>query len=159
MDQEGVRLHIKFARVGGSDRADYIWEDVRTSGRDKDWRDLTINWWRNKGSGGTMLKADGNNYCDMTGDGVDDYVWVSSRGNIQIFRNINNPPNWGQEGWFYIKDRDRQYIHIADMDGDGKCDIIYLADNGAVVDWYKNNLFSKYTRCLPKYFEKNLLEY
>ncbi|KAL2817978.1 hypothetical protein BDW59DRAFT_165684 [Aspergillus cavernicola] len=156
MNQEETRPHVKFAWVSGSDRADYVWEEVKTSSRNKNWRDLTIHWWKNEGSGGTMLKAvsmmaqlmmavvlieeqDGNNYCDMTGDGVDDYVWVSDRGDIQIFRNINDPPNWGQHGWFYIKDWDRQYIRIADIDGDGKCNIIYHADHGAVVDWYKNN--------------------
>jgi hypothetical protein len=48
-----------------------------------------------------------------------------------------DPPNWGQHGWYYIKDWPRKQIRIADIDGDGICDIIYLDRYSDVDDWYK----------------------
>ncbi|KAL2821004.1 hypothetical protein BDW59DRAFT_164409 [Aspergillus cavernicola] len=101
--EKGARDYIDFPRNSAGSRADYIWQNPRQIGNSVSRMQVDIRWWRNDGSGGTMLQADGNNYCDMTGDGVDDYIWVSSRGDIQIFRNVNNPPIWGQHGWYFIR--------------------------------------------------------
>ncbi|KAL4860504.1 SGNH hydrolase-type esterase domain-containing protein [Aspergillus spectabilis] len=134
MDEKGARDYIQFARIGHTGRADYVWQNPVKSGKDME---VELHWWKNEGSGGTMLKADGNNYCDLTGDGVDDYIWVSNWGDIQIFRNTLNPPNWGQHDWYFPKHWSRKLIRIADVDGDGKCDLIYIDNEGNVYDWFK----------------------
>ena len=33
-----------------------------------------------------MLKGDGTTYCDMDGDGTDDYVWVGPDGLIDVVK-------------------------------------------------------------------------
>jgi hypothetical protein len=60
-------------------------------------------------------------------------------GNYQIFRNIGQLPDWGQEGWVFTQEWDRKRVRIADVDGDGKCDIIHLAENEVVEHWYKTH--------------------
>lgn len=67
MGVKGVRKNIKFGKIYGSNRLDYIWlkeEDDR-------W-DMHV--WENVGAGGTKVKGDGVFYCDMRGTGADDYV-------------------------------------------------------------------------------------
>ncbi|KAL4882936.1 SGNH hydrolase-type esterase domain-containing protein [Aspergillus karnatakaensis] len=136
MDERGAREYVLFSgRENGG--ADYIWLDPKRIGGSLTRMGVDVHRWVNRGSGGTMLKADGNHYCDMTGDGTDDYIWVSRAGNMQIFRNIGDPPNWGQHGWYRIKEWDRQLIRIADIDGDGKCDLIYIDSAGVVQQWFK----------------------
>lgn len=56
----------------------------------------SITLWQNTGSGGTRLKGDGDRYCDMTGNGSDDYVWMEIDGSMTFFGNIHSPPNWAQ---------------------------------------------------------------
>ncbi|KAL2821315.1 SGNH hydrolase-type esterase domain-containing protein [Aspergillus cavernicola] len=141
MGEKGARTFVQFARLTSSGRADYIWQDPKKNENSEISMAIYLHWWRNDGSGGTRLKSDGNYYCDMTGDGLDDYIWVSFDGNFQIFRNVNDPPNWGQEGWVFRKTWDRKNIRIADIDGDGKCDLIFLSEGGKgeVVSWYKTD--------------------
>jgi hypothetical protein len=60
-------------------------------------------------------------------------------GNYQIFRNIGQLPDRGQEGWVFTQEWDCKRVRIADLDGDDKCDIIHLAKNGVVEHWYKTH--------------------
>jgi hypothetical protein len=41
----------------------------------------------------------------------------------------------------FDKKWDRQFIRIADIDGDGKCDLIFLNEGGSgeVVNWFKTD--------------------
>lgn len=70
-----------------------------------------------------MLKGDGTTYCDMDGDGTDDYVWVGPNGLIDIYINTQTPPYWTNYGSVIILGLDRKTIHVADLNGDGKCDV------------------------------------
>ena len=42
--------------------------------------------YENIGDGGQRMKGDGTFYCDMTGSGSDDYIWVWSGGDKVSFR-------------------------------------------------------------------------
>lgn len=68
----GARDRVKFSRVFGSGRADYVF--IESTEGNNGW-DHSASVWKNTGSGGTMLKSDGNYYCDMRGTGSDDFIW------------------------------------------------------------------------------------
>ncbi len=89
MGVPGIRDQIKFGRIYGSNRLDYIYlQDMGT------YYDVVV--YENTGHGGTRRKADGDYYCDMRGTGADDYVWIWSDGHAaEMYANIHDPPNWG----------------------------------------------------------------
>ncbi|KAM0549173.1 hypothetical protein ACHAPJ_009482 [Fusarium lateritium] len=115
----GVQDSIKFGRIYGSNRLDYIFLKEQ-----KEYFDVVV--WENQGAGGTKLKADGNYYCDMTGSGSDDYVWIYQDGHAaEINVNIHSPPAWGHSTKIVLKvPGPRNGIHLADWTGDGRCDVI-----------------------------------
>jgi hypothetical protein len=114
-----IRNNIKFGKIYGSNRLDYIYIK-----QEKDYYDMKV--WENKGSGGTKLKADGTFYCDMRGTGSDDYVWIYADGHSdEIFANTHNPPFWDPNYSFTLKvGAPRTLIHLADWTGNGRCDVL-----------------------------------
>jgi len=70
----------------------------------------------------------------MTGNGVDDYVWVNKNGDIVVFVNRNTPPAgnyeggsaWDDKGVVFATGQDPRAIHLGDWDGDGKADVIII---------------------------------
>ena len=93
-DLEGdnnVRDRIHFARIYGRQESfafkdqsvkDYVFMEV-AKGDDSEFK-FKVHAFKNEGSGGTKLEADGNKYCNMHGwsDGRADYVWVRSTGEM-----------------------------------------------------------------------------
>jgi hypothetical protein len=79
-DSSVNRTHIMFGRIFGSGRADLV--RVAQVGKNFDY-EFEIH--RNTGSGGTKVKGDGARYCDMFGQGYDDYLWVWDGGMIDLF--------------------------------------------------------------------------
>lgn len=59
----------------------------------------------------------------MDGDGQDDYIWVGPNGEIDIYLNDGNRPYWDNHLGVITLGVARKTIHIADLDGDGKCDV------------------------------------
>jgi hypothetical protein len=116
---QNIRGNIKFGKIYGSNRLDYIYIK-----EEKDYFDVLV--WENKGSGGTKLKADGTFYCDMRGTGSDDMVWIYADGHSnEIFANTHNPPFWDPNYSFTLKvGADRTLIHLADWTGNGRCDVL-----------------------------------
>ncbi|KAK2765017.1 hypothetical protein FQN54_008716 [Arachnomyces sp. PD_36] len=138
MDEEGARDNIHFAKVYGVDgRYDYIY--VTSSEGDNGDITYDFNVWRNDGSGGTMVRADGNRYADITGDGKDDYVWVSPDGKGQLFENYDNWPYWHDRGIIFDTGMPRDTIHLGDWDGDGRADVLSVDYNSGQVRVWKNN--------------------
>jgi hypothetical protein len=94
---------------------------------------------------GREVKADGSKYCDMTGDGKDDYIvsysspysaqmwavanhsinqWVSRDGDLTIFGNTHTWGTWTQYGMVFSTKLARRDVHFADFDG--KFPMIFL---------------------------------
>jgi hypothetical protein len=117
--ESNVARNIKFGRIFGSGRRDYIYLK-----EEKTYFDVYV--WENLSGGSTKRKADGNYYCDMRGTGRDDYVWIYQDGHAaEIFANIKNPPNWGHDVKITLSvPGPRNGIHLADWNGDGKCDVL-----------------------------------
>lgn len=115
-----ANLAVKFGRLYGSGRQDYIWvEKEKVDGGYKH----HLHVFKNTGHGGTYVKGDGSNYCDMDGDGLDDYIWIGPNGEIDIYVNTKSPPTWSNHLGVTTLGVPRKTIHVADMDGDGKCDV------------------------------------
>ncbi|CZR48139.1 uncharacterized protein FPRO_12749 [Fusarium proliferatum ET1] len=130
---KGIQNRIKFGRIYGSGRRDYIY--LRS---DKTGIDMVV--WENKGFGGTKRKADGNFYCDMRGTGSDDYVWIYFDGHAaELNANIHNPPLWGNDLKIELKvPGPRVGIHLADWTGDGKCDVLVQNEATGALTLYEN---------------------
>ncbi|KAH6718401.1 hypothetical protein BKA61DRAFT_653772 [Leptodontidium sp. MPI-SDFR-AT-0119] len=130
---------VKFGRMYGTRRRDYIWVQAVPIIGNNLALTIQIHVWKNLGSGGTFLKGDGTYYCDMDGDGKDDYVWVGPNGLIDIYLNINNRPFWENHGFVITLGVSRKTIHFADLNGDGRCDLLSVDRNtGAVRMWLNN---------------------
>ncbi|KAK7414551.1 hypothetical protein QQX98_006578 [Neonectria punicea] len=146
----GLRGRVHFGRIFGEPqdfgllgRADYIFLEHTDLPDGKHRFDMRV--WKNIGFGGTKLKADGNKYCNMKGhkDGREDYVWVHSKGSMRVYPNRGVTHIAGDESFWEVveqmweptayvgKSLDRRDLHLADWDGDGACDIIWVnPDNG-----------------------------
>ncbi|KAK5693162.1 hypothetical protein LTR97_010638 [Elasticomyces elasticus] len=109
----------------GSGRADYALTSIRD---DK----VYVERWKNEDQGGTMVRGDGTFYCDMTGSGSDDYIFINATGAITLFENDHNWGYWIPWGVIYNAQHTRQEVQLADFTGDGKCDILLVDhDSGA----------------------------
>ncbi|KAL5083333.1 hypothetical protein Trisim1_001784 [Trichoderma cf. simile WF8] len=136
MNTPGVREQIKFGRIYGSGRRDYIYFQEEDT-----YYDMLV--WENQGAGGTKLKGDGVFYCDMTGSGSDDYVWIYMDGHADstdFFENVHSPPDWGHSISITLSvPGPRVGIHLADFDGDGRCDVIVQDKaTGALTLWHND---------------------
>lgn len=129
--ESGIRGNIKFGKIYGSNRLDYIYIK-----EERDWFDVRV--WENRGSGGTKQKGDGVFYCDMRGTGSDDYVWIYMDGHAdEIFVNTHSPPAWGHDHSISLRvPGPRTGIHLADWTGNGRCDVLVQDKaSGAVTLW------------------------
>jgi hypothetical protein len=89
--------------------------------------------------------GDGIFWGDTTGKGVDDYVWISMHGEVNVFVNKNTRGKhdfYETNAWAAPKmiktGLPRRALHLADWDGDGKDDIIGVTNlkTGALKVWF-----------------------
>lgn len=128
---------VKFARIYGTGRRDYVWVQ-EAENAENDTTTLEVRVWQNQGAGGTTLKGDGTRYCDMNGDGQDDYVWVGPNGQINIYLNENDHPYWDNHEGAITLGVPRKNIHLADLDGDGLCDLLSVDNTTGAVHMWQN---------------------
>ncbi|KAH8797345.1 hypothetical protein F5884DRAFT_815081 [Xylogone sp. PMI_703] len=132
----GKPTNVTFGRFIGSGRADY---SIVTPGDGTVYGKVEVSLWRNNGGGGTIVKADGDRYCDMRGTGSDDYIWISAMGEMTVFGNEHTWGTWIHYNVVYNINRPRREIHFADFDGDGKCDILLVDKGSGATTVLKNN--------------------
>jgi hypothetical protein len=101
--------NISFGTFWGSGRGDY--SEISESGGA-----ISINRFSNEDVGGTMVKGDGVRYCDMRGTGADDYIWISSTGEMWLYGNKHAPPNWIQYGIIGNVNRPRKEVRSIIME-------------------------------------------
>lgn len=81
------------------------------------------------------------------------YIWVHSTGYMRIYENLggtcpSSPPYWGPNYQFWSATSylghqvDRRDLHLADWDGDGLCDIIYVNPSTGYIDGLWLNKFA-----------------
>jgi hypothetical protein len=110
--------NVVFGAFMGSGRADYSTVTQVPN------QNVVVDRYQNLDTGGTMTKGDGSRYCDMTGTGSDDYIWISPTGEMTLYGNNHAWGTWIQYGVIYNVNRARRDIQFADFDGDGFCDIL-----------------------------------
>ncbi|WP_459799845.1 FG-GAP-like repeat-containing protein [Herbidospora sp. RD11066] len=80
-------------------------------------------------------------YADMDGDNRDDYLVLQDLGELRGWQNqgVGQPYKWWGElnpGYGYPRD----WVRLADMDGDGRDDYVILQDLGEVRAWRNNGV-------------------
>ncbi|CAD0113390.1 unnamed protein product [Aureobasidium uvarum] len=136
-DASGVRL----ADLNGDFRSDWMWigdqGDIDTWINQRGWGTGIVPDWTHSG---ITHGGDGVFYCDMRNTGSDDYVWIYSDGHADsgdFYANIHEPPGWGHETKITLKvPGPRIGVHLADWNGDGKCDVLVQdKKTGALTMW------------------------
>ncbi|KAH6959267.1 hypothetical protein DER45DRAFT_594703 [Fusarium avenaceum] len=79
--------------------------------------------------------------ADLNGDGIADYVLADNDGTVRAWINGGKPNSWTSlgkvnPGWSSIKG---DMIRMADVDNDGKADLIVLYSDGAAKVWKNTN--------------------
>ncbi|KAK7216223.1 hypothetical protein V2G26_004226 [Clonostachys chloroleuca] len=154
--EKTLRNRLHFGRIYGQSsvfgnfpKQDYIFmqHEALSTGKHR----FQMRVWKNTGSGGTKLLADGNKYCNMMGhsNGMQDYVWAYAGGTMEMWANrgktsISDSDTdgfWESKGtiWTPPSEMNRRDLHLQDWDGDGNCDIIYAdPESGKVQVWINN---------------------
>lgn len=141
-----ARIYGQASAFGNEPKRDYAFIEHTKEGTKHKFR---MKVWKNTGHGGTKVKVDGNKYCNMMGhkDGSQDYVWTFQGGEMKLFINRGKKTVtdhdrdgfWQDVGtiWKPPRGMHRKDLHLADWDGDGACDIIYVdpTNNNAIEVW------------------------
>ncbi|KAI4141771.1 MAG: hypothetical protein LQ341_003437 [Variospora aurantia] len=131
---------VRISDVTGDGKADYIHVDPQNGGFD-----LFVN----DGIADVNVVGDGTWLADMDGDGLDDRVWITEDGRISVWlngqANAQAPFGWD---WFAQNNQQpvvsginakREQYRLADIDGDGKADLVIIElKTGAISAWLNN---------------------
>ncbi|KAL8959199.1 MAG: hypothetical protein Q9193_003895 [Seirophora villosa] len=131
---------LRISDVTGDGKADLILMDPQNGGFD-----LFVN----DGTADVEVVGDGTWLADMDGDGLDDRVWITEDGRISVW--LNGQANaQAPFGWDWFAQNNQQPIvtginakrgqyRLADIDGDGKADLlIFDLKTGAISAWLNN---------------------
>jgi hypothetical protein len=154
--ETNLRSRVHFARIYGTSDIfgnlplqDYVFMEHTELSADS--HEFQMRVWKNTGAGGTKIFIDGNKYCNMMGhaNGEVDYVWNWSAGQMDLYANrgkgtlVDSDPDgyWDSSPgtiWTPPSNMDRRDLHLADWDGDGACDVIYVDPVGGGVQVWIN---------------------
>ncbi|KAK7422803.1 hypothetical protein QQX98_001364 [Neonectria punicea] len=158
---------VRFADIDGDGRDDYIWLDPDSGppsvhlnkGLDDDtnfgWKWAPMNGGNPIAAG--VAPADQVRFADINGDGKDDYIVVDAKtGGLRAY--INEGKTDSEYGWRFRpigKVANGGWgkganVRLADIDGDGFDDYIYLDAGGATItyrnDWNEDNPIDSWVR-------------
>jgi hypothetical protein len=92
---------------------------------------------KNTGAGGVALAGDGVHFCDMRGSGRDDLVSISPNGDVRVLVNDGDAA-WTDAGVVLETGRAARTLHVADWDGDGRCDVLSVSEADGSVELWRN---------------------
>ncbi|GIG88434.1 VCBS repeat domain-containing M23 family metallopeptidase [Plantactinospora endophytica] len=116
----------------------------------------TVVFW-NAGNGGfswsnnrlvlTAMEAARVQVGDVTGDGLDDIVQTRSNGNVVVFVNTNANPNfnWSTNAVVLTGQGNPGEVRMADLDADGRDDLMQIRSNGDVVVFWNSGGNPRYS--------------
>ncbi|KAF1979712.1 hypothetical protein BU23DRAFT_594897 [Bimuria novae-zelandiae CBS 107.79] len=136
-DDSMSRDNILFGRVFGSGRADYI-RIFETKIHIEELR-VCILAVQEHGCGW----RDGIQFCDTRGIGVDDMIFICGGGMADWYARTDNngAPAWYVPDHLFELAVDRKFVHFADWNGDGRCDILHVDRGTGGVILYQNDRF------------------
>ncbi|CAG8973853.1 hypothetical protein HYALB_00005599 [Hymenoscyphus albidus] len=82
-------------------------------------------------------------FADIDGDGRADYLYINKTGAVAAFLNVGEGNNisWLPQGQIATAvGGDRGNIHLADINGDGRADYLWVHNNGSVDCWLNMGL-------------------
>ncbi|WP_416966799.1 FG-GAP-like repeat-containing protein [Streptomyces sp. 4F14] len=154
MQQPANYGRTEIAEMNGDKRADYV--QIRTDGsirvaintEDQPGQPTWINWGGGTGeffpAGGTLPEAASSSnirLADIDGDGRDDFLYLlgsfSDSTLVDVWLNNSEGdgrPSWGEKSTLVIPMEDAKFDHIrfADVNGDGRDDVLRVGDTGEV---------------------------
>ncbi|MDN0201142.1 VCBS repeat-containing protein [Streptomyces sp. S.PNR 29] len=137
--------NVHFADLDGDGRSEIV--TVLDNGDVKAWhngRGFSEMPWDRDVVIGTGFAKDNVHFADLDGDGRSEIVTVLDNGDVKAWHNgrgFSEMP-WDRDvvvGTGFAKDN----VHFADLDGDGRSEIVTVLDNGDVKAWHNGRGFSE----------------
>ncbi|KAK5111586.1 hypothetical protein LTR85_011815 [Meristemomyces frigidus] len=121
----------QFVDLNGDHKDDLVWMDANGQ----------VTTWINRRGFSVGLEPQWVSHGSNMLTGLVSLQFINSTGAITLFENDHNWGYWKPWGVIYNANRARQEIHLADFDGDGKCDIL-LVDKASGATTVIQNKFS-----------------
>ncbi len=146
----GRRELVHFSDLNGDGRADYL--IVHPNGSVSAWLNAGSPdpygpsagdvGWRAQGLVFDSIGLDGAGvrFADLDGDGLPEYLYVSPEGSVRAFRNNGAPADservsWSDAGIVATNPGlDRAKVRFADLNGDGRWDLLQVVSNDGSVE-------------------------
>ncbi|PQE23373.1 FG-GAP repeat domain-containing protein [Rutstroemia sp. NJR-2017a WRK4] len=150
----GESTGVVFADINGDGRDDYLWVSKERevtayiNGEEQaggGWAWTSLGVIAGQGTGGRWTTT---RFADIDGDGRADYIIVGSDGSLNAWLNVGpgDKPEWYPLGIIATgigrKLHDQEYIHLYDLNNDGRADYIFVGKDSSATA-YINNRASK----------------
>ncbi|KAL8741218.1 MAG: hypothetical protein Q9190_006156 [Brigantiaea leucoxantha] len=134
------RADARIAEIIGNGLIDYIVVDRKTG---------AVDVYANTGSADVSRVRDGSWAADLNGDGLEDKVLITAKGEIELWLNGKANPK-ASYGWSWIEQNSQHFIalsvgakrenvRLADVDDDGKADMITIDPSTGVIKCWLNS--------------------
>ncbi|KAL8691479.1 MAG: hypothetical protein Q9218_003306 [Villophora microphyllina] len=137
--EKWAQQELRIADITGNGLTDYVLVGPQHGG---------LRLYANNGSADASVIGDGVWFVDLNGDGLDDRILITQDGNISLWLN-GQANNEAPLHWNWIPQNDEQPVstgvnakreqyRFADIDGDGKADMVIVNLDGSVDAWLNN---------------------